>query len=99
MRFTCSAEANPPVHTFFLYENNASIARMENVGTLIKKMDTIGHYVFRCEVNNSVQGLSRSRDTVLIVNGKLAQIYCIVVMVPGSLHLMNYSASYEQECM
>ena len=81
MRFTCSADANPPVHTFFLYENNTSIARMENVGTFIKKVESIGHFVFRCEVNNSVQGLSRSGDTMLIVNGKLAQIYCVVVMV------------------
>ena len=81
VRFTCSADANPPVRTFFLYENNASIGRMENVGTFIKKIDSIGHFVFRCEVNNSVQGLSRSGYTMLIVNGKLAQIYCIVVMV------------------
>ena len=72
--FTCSAEANPPVHTYLLYENNASVAGMGNLGTAKRRIENAGRYIFRCEANNSVQGLSRSVDTMLTVDGKLEQL-------------------------
>ena len=71
INFTCSAEANPAVHTYLLYENDTAIYNM-GLGTVIKTMKNAGQLVFRCEANNSVQATARSRDTILTVLGKLA---------------------------
>ena len=42
INFTCTAEANPAVHTFLLYENGAVIKNMELSGTSIKTMENAG---------------------------------------------------------
>ena len=39
-------------------------------GTWLKTMEDNGHFVFRCEANNSVQGIGKSSNTVLTVNGE-----------------------------
>ena len=67
INFTCTAEANPPVHTYLLYENDTVIGSR----TVIKTMATAGQFVFRCEANNSVQETGRSSDTLLTVGGEL----------------------------
>ena len=67
INFTCTTEANPPVHTYLLYENGTVIGSR----TVIKTMDTAGLFVFRCEANNSVQGSGSSSDTILTVGGEL----------------------------
>ena len=69
---TCTAEANPAVHTYLLYENDTVIHSMRLRGTVIKTMENAGQFVFRCEANNSVQDTGRSSDTILIVLGELA---------------------------
>jgi len=71
VNFTCSAEANPAVHTYLLYENDTVIDNM-GLGTMIKTMENAGRFVFRCEANNSVQDTGRSSDTILTVLGELA---------------------------
>ena len=73
INFTCSADANPAVHTYLLYENDTVIYNM-GLGTVIKTMETAGQFLFRCEANNSVQDVGRSRDTILTVLGELAQL-------------------------
>ena len=70
INFTCSAEANPAVHTYLLYENDTVIYSM-GLGTVTKKIKNAGQFVFRCEANNSVQDTGRSRDTILTVLGEL----------------------------
>ena len=72
INFTCTAEANPAVHTFLLYENGALIKNMGLSGTWIRTMENAGQVVFRCEANNSVQDTGRSSDTILTVLGELA---------------------------
>ena len=67
--FTCTAEANPPVHAYSLYENDTVITNMGTSGTRIKTIDNACQFVFRCEVNNSVQGIGQSGDTILTING------------------------------
>ena len=80
MNFNCTAEANPPVHTYVLYENN-TINNTERSGIWTKTMKTGGEFVFRCEANNSVQGIGKSSDTTLTVNGKFQYLqYCIVLL-------------------
>jgi len=71
INLTCSAEANPAVHTYLLYENDTVIHNM-GLGTVIKKMENAGQFVFRCEANNSVQDSGRSSDTIFTVLGELA---------------------------
>ena len=71
INFTCTAEANPPVHTYLLYENNTMIKNTEISGTWRKTMENAGHSVFRCEANNSVQGIGKSGNTTLTVDGEL----------------------------
>ena len=71
INFTCTAEANPSVHTYLLYENDIVIENMEISGTWMKAMENSGQFAFRCEANNSIQGVQTSDDTVLTVNGKV----------------------------
>lgn len=71
INFTCTAKANPAVHTFLLYENGSVIRNMGISGTWIKTMKNAGQYVFRCEANNSIQGIGKSNDTILTVDGEL----------------------------
>ena len=70
INFTCTAEANPPVHTYLLYENDTTIKNMGISGTWIKTMENVGHFVFRCKANNSIQGIGKSGNTTLTVDGK-----------------------------
>ena len=70
MNFTCNAEANPPVHTYLLYENDTMIKNMGISGIWIKTMENAGQFVFRCEANNSIQGIGKSGNTTLTVDGE-----------------------------
>ena len=74
IHFTCTAEANPPVHTYFLYENDNMITNMGILGTWIKTMENGGQFVFRCEANNSVQRIGKSGNTTLTVDGELLYV-------------------------
>ena len=71
IKFTCTTEANPAVHTFLLYENGTVIRNMGISGTWIKTVENAGQFVFRCEANNSVQEIGKSNDTILTVDGEL----------------------------
>ena len=71
INFTCTAEANPPVHTYLLYENDTVINNMGISGTWIKTMDNAGQFVWRCGANNSVQGIGKSGNTTLTVDCEL----------------------------
>ena len=75
IKFTCTAEANPPVHTYLLYENDTVIANMGISGTLIKTMENAGQFVFRCEANNSIPGIGKTVNTILTVDGKFEVIF------------------------
>ena len=71
INFTCTAEANPQVHTYALYENDTMIVNMDRSGVWIRPMNTPGLMVYRCEANNSV-GTGTSSNTTLTVEGELA---------------------------
>lgn len=70
INFTCTAEANPPVHTYMLYENDTVIENMGISGTWLKTVENAGQFVYRCEANNSIQGIGKGSDTILTVDGK-----------------------------
>ena len=81
INFTCTAEANPPVHTYLLYENDTVINNMGISGILVKTIENAGKFVFRCEANNSIQGFEARNNAVFTVDGKV------------HLVLNNYTAS------
>ena len=70
IHFTCTAEANPAVHTYLLHENDIVIRSMSISGTWIKTVEIAGMFVFRCEANNSIQGIGKSNDAILTVDGE-----------------------------
>ena len=71
INFKCTAEANPAVHTYLLEENDTVIMNTGISETLIKTMENACQFVFRCAANNSVQGIGKSADTILTVDGQL----------------------------
>lgn len=70
VKFTCTADANPPVHTYVLFENGTRDSTDE-FGTWTKIMNSSGKFVFKCEAH-SLKGNGTSKDTLLNVNGKIA---------------------------
>ena len=74
INFTCTAEANPAVHTYLLYENDTVITSMSISGTWIKTVENTGIFVFRCEANNSIQGIGKSNDAILTVDGEFDSV-------------------------
>ena len=79
--FTYTAEANPPVHTYLLFENDIVIRNMAISGIWTKSMENAGQFVFRCEANNSIQGIGESDNTILTVDGEFefTQVCCIFI--------------------
>ena len=75
--FTCTAEANPSVHSYLLYENDSMITNTGMSGAWIKTMNNAGEFVFRCETNNSIQGIGKSGNTILTVDGELLWFCCM----------------------
>ena len=71
VKFTCTADANPEVDTYRLYDNGSMIVSMDGSGVWIRTLNTGGQFNYRCEANNSV-GTETSSVTTLVVEGKLA---------------------------
>lgn len=70
MQFTCTADANPSVHTYVLFTNGTRDSTNE-FGTWTKIMNSSGKFVFKCEANSS-KGNGTSKDILLNVGGKTA---------------------------
>ena len=83
INFTCTAEANPPVHTYLLYQNDTVIKNIGISGTWVKTVENAGHFVFRCEANNSIQGIGTSNGTILIIDGEFEFINLTKLHVYG----------------
>ena len=83
IHFTCTAEANPAVHTYLLYENDTVIMSMSISGTWIKTVENAGIFVFRCEANNSIQGIGKSNDAILTVDGEFDLVNLSAVLKPN----------------
>ena len=68
--FTCTADANPEVNNFTLYENDTML-NMSRSGERIKAISKHGRVTYTCEGNNSV-GSKKSSSITLNVEGELA---------------------------
>jgi len=69
--FTCTADANPPVHTYRLYENGVMIENLGGSGMTTKALNTCGQFNYNCDASNS-EGTGTSNNTVVIVEGEFA---------------------------
>jgi len=69
--FTCTADANPPVHTYRLYENGGVNESLGGSGVTTRSLNTSGQFNYSCDASNS-EGTGRSNNTVLTVEGEFA---------------------------
>ena len=69
--FTCSAEANPSVTSYQLFENGTVIVDA-NLSVIWKRnLLTGGLFMYKCVANNSL-GSEVSSPVMITVNGKLS---------------------------
>ena len=71
MTFTCTARANPPVHTYRLYKNGVMVESLGGSGVTARALNMGGQFNYSCDASNSV-GTGTSNNTVLTVEGELA---------------------------
>ena len=69
VNFTCSADGNPAVDRYTLFENG-SVVNTSSLGVWSITMGTAGQFVYRCEANNFV-GFDISTDISVRVEGEL----------------------------
>ena len=67
--FTCSADANPRVTSYQLFENETAILNTSASGTWSKTLKIKGVFVYKCVANNSL-GSEYSLNVPVTVNGK-----------------------------
>ena len=67
--FTCSADANPRVTSYQLFENQKAILNTSASGTWSKTLRSEGVFVYKCVANNSL-GSEYSINVPVTVNGK-----------------------------
>ena len=67
--FNCSANANPGVTTYQLFENESAILNTSTSGMWGKHLENKGVFVFKCVAKNSLGSAYSTRVTVA-VNGK-----------------------------
>ena len=68
--FTCTAQANPPVHTYRLYENDSMIVNVNGSGVWKRTLNKSGQFNYRCDAINSVATVTSNVN--LTVQGELA---------------------------
>jgi len=68
--FTCSADGNPAVHTYQLFENDVLVTDGSNShGMWNRTMSTGGVFIYKCVANNSA-GIGQSESVTVTVNGE-----------------------------
>ena len=67
--FNCSANANPGVTSYQLFENETAILNTSASGMWNKTLESEGVFVYKCVANNSL-GSEYSMSVTVTVNGK-----------------------------
>ena len=67
--FNCSANANPGVMSYQLFENGTAILNTSASGMWSKTLKSGGVFVYKCVANNS-KGSEYSMSVTVTVNGK-----------------------------
>ena len=66
--FTCSADGNPVVHTYQLYENGTLVSNSSS-GVRSRTLSSGGVFVYKCVAHNAL-GTAESMSIPVTVNGK-----------------------------
>ena len=70
INFTCSADGNPAVDTYRLFENNSLVTDGTNShGMWNRTMSAGGVFIYKCVANNTV-GSGQSESVTVTVNGE-----------------------------
>ena len=67
--FNCSANANPGVTSYQLFENESAILNTSTLGMWGKHLENKGVFVFKCVAKNYL-GSAYSTSVTVAVNGK-----------------------------
>ena len=68
VNFTCSADANPAVSSYQLFENDTAILNTNAVGMWNKTLTSGEVYFYKCVAKNTL-GSMYSTSVILTVNG------------------------------
>ena len=75
INFTCSADGNPAVDTYQLFENGNLVSDGSNSrGMWNKTMSTDGVFIYKCEARNAA-GTGESENVTVTVNGEQDNCY------------------------
>ena len=69
VKFNCSADANPAVSSYQLFENDTAILNASASGMWSKTLENEGFFAHKCVANNSL-GSDYSMRVTVTVNGK-----------------------------
>ena len=67
--FNCSANANPGVTSYQLFENETAILNTSVLGMWNKTLENEGVFVYKCVANNSL-GSEYSMSVTVTLNGR-----------------------------
>ena len=67
--FNCSANANPGVTSYQLFENETAILNTSALGMWNKTLENEGVFVYKCVANNSL-GSEYSMSVTVTLNGR-----------------------------
>ena len=91
VNFTCTAEsANPPPHTYTLFENGSPVVQNMTSPGGIRRLTTTGEVTYRCEARNSL-GYDSSSNTTFNVGGQLHNERFSDYFSNSPLHLLHGS--------
>ena len=74
--FSCSANANPGVTSYQLFENETAILDTSAPGMWSRALKSEGVFVYKCVSNNSL-GSEYSMNVTVTVNGKQISPFCV----------------------
>ena len=75
VNFTCSANGNPSVFTYQLYENDFMVANGSSSGIFNRTMSTGGVFNYTCAASNII-GTANSTSVSVTVNGIKEDFFC-----------------------
>ena len=75
IKFACSADGNPAVHTYQLFENDVLVTDGSNSHGMWNRMMSVGGlFVYKCVANNTA-GTGESENVNVTVNGEQLLIH------------------------
>ena len=74
VNFTCSANANPAVNSFQLFENDTAILDTNVIGMWNRTFTSGGVYFYKCVADNTL-GSIISTSVILTVNGDFFEFF------------------------